>query len=161
RQHPDAGVAREPRCDRAPPVDVAHRRARAADVRPDRPRSRPGHVVGRPVDARPAPQHRAREARRRPLPEDDPTARRPDLDPDRPWAHVRRNARLGRATLARRRPRGAGPRELEVGEAVTGGPGPARLHAERDQLDYTQNAINKTLVAPFSVRPAPGAPVSI
>lgn len=35
---------------------------------------------------------------------------------------------------------------------------------ERDglaRLDYTQNAINKTLVAPFSARPAPGAPVSV
>jgi bifunctional non-homologous end joining protein LigD len=31
----------------------------------------------------------------------------------------------------------------------------------RIRLDYTQNAINKTLVAPFSVRPAPGAPVSV
>ena len=29
------------------------------------------------------------------------------------------------------------------------------------RLDYTQNAINKTLVAPFSVRPAAGAPVSV
>jgi bifunctional non-homologous end joining protein LigD len=29
------------------------------------------------------------------------------------------------------------------------------------RLDFTQNAINKTLVAPFSVRPAPGAPVSV
>jgi bifunctional non-homologous end joining protein LigD len=29
------------------------------------------------------------------------------------------------------------------------------------RLDYTQNAINKTLVAPFSVRPKPYAPVSI
>jgi bifunctional non-homologous end joining protein LigD len=29
------------------------------------------------------------------------------------------------------------------------------------RLDYTQNAINKTLVAPFSVRPATGAPVSV
>jgi bifunctional non-homologous end joining protein LigD len=36
--------------------------------------------------------------------------------------------------------------------------------AEREglaRLDYTQNAINKTLVAPFSTRPAPGAPVSV
>ena len=31
----------------------------------------------------------------------------------------------------------------------------------RSRLDYTQNAINKTLVAPFSPRPAPGAPVSV
>ena len=29
------------------------------------------------------------------------------------------------------------------------------------RLDYTQNAINKTLVAPFSTRPAAGAPVSV
>ncbi|MDP8987182.1 MAG: ATP-dependent DNA ligase [Actinomycetota bacterium] len=29
------------------------------------------------------------------------------------------------------------------------------------RLDYTQNAINKTLVAPFSARPGPGAPVSV
>lgn len=28
-------------------------------------------------------------------------------------------------------------------------------------LDCTQNAVNKTLVAPFSVRAAPGAPVSV
>jgi bifunctional non-homologous end joining protein LigD len=31
----------------------------------------------------------------------------------------------------------------------------------RTRLDYTQSAINKTLVAPFSVRPSPGAPVSV
>jgi len=31
----------------------------------------------------------------------------------------------------------------------------------RARLDYTQNAINKTLVAPFSIRPAPTAPVSV
>jgi bifunctional non-homologous end joining protein LigD len=29
------------------------------------------------------------------------------------------------------------------------------------RLDYTQNAVNKTLVSPFSVRPAAGAPVSV
>ncbi|MFB9733343.1 hypothetical protein [Ornithinimicrobium kibberense] len=28
------------------------------------------------------------------------------------------------------------------------------------RLDYTQNAVNKTLVAPYSPRPAAGAPVS-
>jgi bifunctional non-homologous end joining protein LigD len=28
------------------------------------------------------------------------------------------------------------------------------------RLDYTQNAINKTLIAPYSTRPAAGAPVS-
>jgi bifunctional non-homologous end joining protein LigD len=31
----------------------------------------------------------------------------------------------------------------------------------RARLDYTQNAINKTLVAPYSARPAAGAPVSV
>jgi bifunctional non-homologous end joining protein LigD len=31
----------------------------------------------------------------------------------------------------------------------------------RARLDFTQNAINKTLVAPYSVRPSPGAPVSM
>ncbi len=30
----------------------------------------------------------------------------------------------------------------------------------RARLDFTQNAVNKTLVAPYSLRPAPGAPVS-
>jgi bifunctional non-homologous end joining protein LigD len=30
----------------------------------------------------------------------------------------------------------------------------------RARLDFTQNAVNKTLVAPYSARPAPGAPVS-
>ena len=29
------------------------------------------------------------------------------------------------------------------------------------RLDYTQNAINKTLVAPWSTRPAAGAPISV
>jgi bifunctional non-homologous end joining protein LigD len=31
----------------------------------------------------------------------------------------------------------------------------------KTRLDFTQNAVNKTLVAPFSARPAPGAPVSV
>jgi bifunctional non-homologous end joining protein LigD len=31
----------------------------------------------------------------------------------------------------------------------------------RARLDFTQNAVNKTLVAPYSARPAPGAPVSV
>jgi bifunctional non-homologous end joining protein LigD len=35
-----------------------------------------------------------------------------------------------------------------------------RARGGRARLDYTQNAINKTLVAPYSPRPAPGAPVS-
>ncbi len=35
-----------------------------------------------------------------------------------------------------------------------------RRRGGRARLDYTQNAVNKTLVAPYSPRPAPGAPVS-
>ncbi|HEX5267079.1 MAG TPA: non-homologous end-joining DNA ligase [Acidimicrobiales bacterium] len=36
-----------------------------------------------------------------------------------------------------------------------------RARHGRARLDYTQNAINKTLVAPYGVRAAPGAPVSV
>ena len=36
-----------------------------------------------------------------------------------------------------------------------------RSREGRARLDYTQNAINKTLVAPYSVRAAPGASVSV
>jgi bifunctional non-homologous end joining protein LigD len=36
-----------------------------------------------------------------------------------------------------------------------------RARGGKARLDYTQNAINKTLVAPYSPRPAPGAPVSM
>jgi bifunctional non-homologous end joining protein LigD len=35
-----------------------------------------------------------------------------------------------------------------------------RARRGRARLDFTQNAVNKTLVAPYSVRPAAGAPVS-
>ncbi|HEU5326393.1 MAG TPA: DNA ligase D [Candidatus Limnocylindria bacterium] len=36
-----------------------------------------------------------------------------------------------------------------------------RARQGRARLDYTQNAVNKTLVAPYSPRPAAGAPVSV
>jgi bifunctional non-homologous end joining protein LigD len=36
-----------------------------------------------------------------------------------------------------------------------------RARKGKARLDYTQNAVNKTLVAPYSPRPAPGAPVSM
>ncbi len=35
-----------------------------------------------------------------------------------------------------------------------------RSRSGRARLDYTQNAVNRTLVAPYSARPSPGAPVS-
>jgi bifunctional non-homologous end joining protein LigD len=36
-----------------------------------------------------------------------------------------------------------------------------RARRGKARLDFTQNAVNKTLVAPYSTRPAPGAPVSM
>lgn len=36
-----------------------------------------------------------------------------------------------------------------------------RARGGKARLDYTQNAVNKTLVAPYSPRPRPGAPVSV
>nr|MBA4169570.1 ATP-dependent DNA ligase [Chloroflexota bacterium] len=36
-----------------------------------------------------------------------------------------------------------------------------RARKGKARLDFTQNAINKTLVAPYSPRPSPGAPVSM
>ncbi|HEU4862432.1 MAG TPA: DNA ligase D [Candidatus Limnocylindria bacterium] len=36
-----------------------------------------------------------------------------------------------------------------------------RARKGKARLDYTQNAINKTLVGPYSTRPAPGAPISM
>jgi bifunctional non-homologous end joining protein LigD len=36
-----------------------------------------------------------------------------------------------------------------------------RSRGGKARLDYTQNAVNKTLVAPYSPRPAAGAPVSM
>jgi bifunctional non-homologous end joining protein LigD len=36
-----------------------------------------------------------------------------------------------------------------------------RARKGKARLDFTQNAINKTLVAPYSPRPAAGAPVSM
>src|SRR3546814_16301921 len=41
------------------------------------------------------------------------------------------------------------------------GEGEKAKRGGRARLDYTQNAVNKTLVAPFSARPAAGAPVSV
>ena len=35
-----------------------------------------------------------------------------------------------------------------------------RARGGKARLDFTQNAVNRTLVAPYSVRPASGAPVS-
>jgi len=47
-----------------------------------------------------------------------------------------------------------------VGDLVSGA-WEKQARGGRARLDYTQNAINKTLVAPYSVRAAAGAPVSM
>ena len=47
-----------------------------------------------------------------------------------------------------------------VGELVSGA-WEKQARGGRARLDYTQNAINKTLVAPYSVRASPAAPVSM
>ena len=64
--------------------------------------------------------------------------------------YLRRDARLGRAAVADDRAAGARHRQLGVGQARSEGPG---------RLDFTQNAVNKTLVAAYSMRPAGGAGV--
>ena len=72
--------------------------------------------------------------------------------PGRRRLHVRRDHALGRDGVPRDRRDRARPGQLGVG---------GRQARGQARLDYTQNAINKTLVAPFSARPAPGAPVSV
>ena len=103
---------------------------------------------------RPAAPHRARTPRRARLPEDERAGAasrcgsrsHPARRSTRPAAWVERAVADGRQGRRRRR-------ERRLGEARRGG---------RARLDYTQNAINKTLVAPYSVRAAPGgAPVSM
>ena len=47
-----------------------------------------------------------------------------------------------------------------VGDLVSG-TWEKQARGGRARLDYTQNAINKTLVAPYSVRASAGAPVSM
>ena len=47
-----------------------------------------------------------------------------------------------------------------VGDLVSG-EWEKKARGGRARLDYTQNAINKTLVAPYSVRASAGAPVSM
>jgi bifunctional non-homologous end joining protein LigD len=71
-----------------------------------------------------------------------PVVRGPDFDTTRAW--VERLSRTVGAVV---------PDLISWKWQVTERRGLARL-------DYTQNAINKTLVAPYSPRPAPGAPVS-
>ena len=72
-----------------------------------------------------------------------PIATGPTFDDTRAWVE-----RLSR-TIA------------EVAGDLVSGAWEKRARGGRARLDYTQNAINKTLVAPYSVRAATGAPVSM
>jgi bifunctional non-homologous end joining protein LigD len=72
-----------------------------------------------------------------------PIATGPTFDDTRAWVE-----RLSR-TIA------------EVAGDLVSGAWEKRARGGRARLDYTQNAINKTLVAPYSVRAAAGAPVSM
>ena len=80
-------------------------------------------------------------------------ARHPDLGPGRRRADVRRHTRDGSSGC--RASSATSCRRWSVGS------GRVAKRGGRIRLDYTQNAINKTLVAPFSARPAAGAPVSV
>ena len=153
RQRARAGLAGELRRGRAAPVDVTHPRRRSPDLRADRHRSRAVVVVRRRRRARPAVPHRARPPRR-----SSAGRRSPASAASRSGCPIapgcRRSTRPGRG-WRRSRARSA----QTVPELVSW----AWHKGDRKglaRLDYTQNAINKTLVAPYSVRAAPGAPVS-
>ena len=64
--------------------------------------------------------------------------------PVKPSYTYEETRRLGRGALARRRRGRAQLVQLGVGQASRSG---------KARLDFTQNAVNKTLVAPYAVRP--------
>ena len=72
-----------------------------------------------------------------------PIARGPDFDETRAWVEKLSKSRRGRSS-----------------PNWSAGSGRSATAQGLARLDYTQNAINKTLVAPYSPRPAAGAPVS-
>ena len=85
-------------------------------------------------------------------PKDDRQARHPGLDPDRRALRLQRHERVGGAAVdARSAPTVPDLVSWEWAKGDRGG---------KARLDYTQNASIKTLVAPYAVRPAAGAPVS-
>ena len=121
--------------DRAPSVDVAARDAGPALVRAHRHRPRPGHHLGRGRHAGSAVSDRPGAPRRSRPSQGHRQAWHPGLDRHPPRSLLRRDERLGRRALARRRLDRSGSRQLGVGEARAEGQGAARLHAERDQQD--------------------------
>ena len=153
RPRRDDGLARQPRRHRPAPLDVHDRGLLAPHVRADR--HRPGHeddLATRCVTLarlyRTALEHLDVSG----VPKVTGKRGIQIWVPIEPALHVRRDARLGR-----RRSRaavGAAVPDLvswEWGKAVARG---------KARLDFTQNAINKTLVAPYAVRPVANAAVS-
>ena len=149
RQPAGAGVAREPRRGRAASVDVADprrrsaRRTRSIDLDPGR-----GDDLGRAARRSPgctAPRSSTSACA---------ATRRPPAG-----AGSRSGSRSSRARRSTRRGRGSSSCRARsrgvVGDLVSGEVGEAG-RGGRARLDYTQNAINKTLVAPYSVRAGAG-----
>ena len=154
RRRPGAGVGGQLRRLRDPPVDVDGGVARRAVATPS------STSIRAPTTTWDDTLTIARLYRvamdklgpRRP-PEGHRQAGHPDLDPGA--SRATRSARRRRSSSAVARPSAASCPSWSAGSGTrTRRDGKARL-------DYTQNAVNKTLVAPYSVRPAPGAPVSV
>ena len=147
----DPCMARQLRRDRVARVDVADPRRAPPDLRDDR--RRPGREddLGRGPDPHPPLPGRARPPGCV-VPEGHRPAGHPDLGADEPGPTFERHATWVEALS--RRVGGAVPELVSWKWEKRARGGLARL-------DYTQNAINKTLVAPYSVRPAAGAPVSM
>ena len=148
RQPARARVAREPRRGRAAPVDVAHPRRRAPDVRADRPR--PGRRRRRGTSSltlarlhRTALEHLGVRG----LPEDVGPPRHPGLGPDRARPDVRRDARVGRAALADDRRRRRRPRERRRGRS--------RRAAAAPGSTTRRTRSTRRSSRPYSVRAAP------
>ena len=129
----------------APARAVAARPSRCIDIDPGEQTTWDETLV-----ARPALPDGARAPRRPRLSQDDRQARHPGLDPDR--AALRRSPRRARWVERVSRAVGATVPDLVSWEWAK------EARKGRARLDYTQNASIKTLVAPYAVRPAPGAP---
>ena len=127
--------------------------AARADVRPGRPRPGQRTTWDDLLDAGAAAPDGAGPPRRDGPAEGDRQARHPDLDPDRRPATPSTRPAPGSSSCPGRSARSV-PELVSWKWEVKARGGLARL-------DYTQNAINKTLVAPYCPRPAAGAPVSV
>ena len=148
----DDVLARQPGELRDPCLDRPPTRGVEPDLRAHRHRPRREDDLGR--DARPrsavpdraGPSRRSRLSRRRPA-----------------SAASRSGSRSCRSTRSRRPAAGSSASRKAVGSTV---PDLVSWEWAKDarkgkaRLDYTQNASIKTLVAPYAVRPARGAPVS-